>query len=690
MNLYSPTAAETSSFQTMMESLLGVSLIGSAVVILALVIHRAVGRWLSPMVLYVFWLLVIVRFVLFAVPASPVSFLNLLPQTELNDVQPALVVSEVTYGIFDSPGNSLTALNQAAFEAPLDGDTSSTVTLWTIVKLVWLAGMAWLSWRLLTSYLRVRGVVVQSRPAPAELTSMFDRLKQQLGLSPTVRLRITEQLDVPAVAGIVRPTVLMPTWCRQELTERQIEMIFAHELIHIRRHDGLIQLVTHLIAMLHWFNPLVRVAGRCIEASRELSCDDRVIKLLSREHESTANMYGQTILRVAERGIGCMSSDCVFVGGFTGNEDHLIKQRIAMLVRPNSKWKVSVALVAGIFGIVLMLAVGFTSAQSTDKPVQGQAKAVVQDSPQTFAPPRAVKVDPNAIIADEIPAPNQTIKMVAGTKQTLKFEYRIPEISIDSPKIADVSPISPTEFVVSAKKIGSTSIMVMNEQKEFEHVKIRVVKPQQEQKKQNTNGKLVKVETEIIEVSKARLLALGIDYARAGEVKRRVKSMIFVMPKSSLVDQSFKSFLSGLQKNNVAETISQPNIITLDGLTAEVFLGECVPRKIEDPTGKTPTITENVEVGYRLRVTPKINEDLSLNLDITTVHTELAVDSHGQSCIYGNESNSSPKLTSGQTYALLVGGDWRDTDTIFLITPSLVERQAEKQVDGQPKYKLRR
>lgn len=63
-----------------------------------------------------------------------------------------------------------------------------------------------------------------------------------------------------------------------DLTEEEREYVLCHERIHIKRHDMRIKQGAFVILCLHWFNPLVWLAFRCMEADMESSCDEKVLE----------------------------------------------------------------------------------------------------------------------------------------------------------------------------------------------------------------------------------------------------------------------------------------------------------------------------------------------------------------------------------------------------------------------------
>ena len=61
------------------------------------------------------------------------------------------------------------------------------------------------------------------------------------------------------------------------LPESQLELILAHELAHIRRHDYLINVIQTLVETLFFYHPGVWWLSREIRKERENCCDDLVV-----------------------------------------------------------------------------------------------------------------------------------------------------------------------------------------------------------------------------------------------------------------------------------------------------------------------------------------------------------------------------------------------------------------------------
>ena len=93
-----------------------------------------------------------------------------------------------------------------------------------------------------------------------------------------VRLLFSDKQICPMTWGVRNHTILLPSSARQWSDER-CRLVLAHELAHVKRTDGLLQLFVQIVCSVYWFNPLVWYAAHRIRIERERACDDRVLSL---------------------------------------------------------------------------------------------------------------------------------------------------------------------------------------------------------------------------------------------------------------------------------------------------------------------------------------------------------------------------------------------------------------------------
>ena len=143
---------------------------------------------------------------------------------------------------------------------------------------VWLAGVLILSARLFAGWIGARRLARRgSRPASEQWQRSLYRIASTLRLWRPIELLESAAVEVPTVIGWLRPVVLLPIPSLSGLSTQQIEMVLAHELAHIRRHDFIVNLMQSVVETLLFYHPAVWWISQRIRIEREHCCDDMAV-----------------------------------------------------------------------------------------------------------------------------------------------------------------------------------------------------------------------------------------------------------------------------------------------------------------------------------------------------------------------------------------------------------------------------
>ena len=158
----------------------------------------------------------------------------------------------------------------------------------------WMVGASIVFLRLILGSLAIRRLNRHStRIEGSKWNDIVDDLKATFSLKRPVTLRISDQTIPPMTWGIFRPVVLLPATAT-EWTDNRRRLVLAHELAHVKRNDGILQILLQAVCSLYWFNPIVWYASRRLRIERECACDDQVLKL-----GADADVYADHLLQVA-------------------------------------------------------------------------------------------------------------------------------------------------------------------------------------------------------------------------------------------------------------------------------------------------------------------------------------------------------------------------------------------------------
>jgi len=191
----------------------------------------------------------------------------------LDEIAPLTLISKSSGTDATSAAAAVTTIART----PVDG-LRAGVTVDTLLPLlvpVWFVGVALLALRLTSGAWRVHRIHRTALTmAPSRWSAEAQRVADRLGLNRALRIVDAAMVETPTVVGYLRPVVLLPIAAFAALTPEQVEAILAHELAHIRRHDGIVNLLQVLAETLLFYHPAVWWVSSRIRTEREHCCDD--------------------------------------------------------------------------------------------------------------------------------------------------------------------------------------------------------------------------------------------------------------------------------------------------------------------------------------------------------------------------------------------------------------------------------
>lgn len=335
----------------------------SVLVLAVLALRALLGRRLSPAWRVALWVLVVAKLVLPAcIPAGfglggwhlagqPAA----QEQTVLSQDQAvrSTAVDPAKEGNFQA---SAVKGSEALVVAP-----AGTLQSW----LMWLAG-TWLTGGL--ALLLVAGIrqarfmkEVRRRPVATQpgLLKQVSHLRRLAGVRTSIEVRVMPVGTTPAITGVLRPVLLLPENWQAHFDETRLRHVLLHEIFHVRHHDLVWNWIVLALQAVHWFNPLVWLAGARFQADRELRCDAAVLRLLAPQERLD---YGRTLLHIQET----FFAPPAMAGLAPCVRNHpALLQRITMIAQPNRTrpWLQTVFALA--FGIITCYA--FTTARAADE-----------------------------------------------------------------------------------------------------------------------------------------------------------------------------------------------------------------------------------------------------------------------------------------------------------------------------------
>jgi TonB family protein len=223
-----------------------------------------VCKWTQPeQALVRYWAGMVAFLAAVVVPVA--TLMHYLPgATEAHRLPPIAADAMVTSAAIQP---SLAFVVQAAMEPAIP-----------FVVVLWALGVGLLTCRALLGWMGARRLVsLDTQAVSAEVRAIVQALMQRLGVRQAVHVLSSVRVQVPTVVGWIKPVILLPVSVIARLPRAQLEMIIAHELGHIRRHDYLFNLLQLMVETLFFYHPAIRWMSRQLRQEREHCCDDLVV-----------------------------------------------------------------------------------------------------------------------------------------------------------------------------------------------------------------------------------------------------------------------------------------------------------------------------------------------------------------------------------------------------------------------------
>ncbi len=165
----------------------------------------------------------------------------------------------------------------------------------SIIALIWLVIVCFRFRKYYMQYRMLREKLKDNIPIKGELASeVFYRVCKELGIPEgKVSLQRNPLMETPLIVRVYKSQVLLPDW---DYTEKELELIFYHELSHYKNHDLKWRLLILAITILHGFNPFVRPLISIVSFWGECMADVSALEASGNVHN--AKKYFEIIERL--------------------------------------------------------------------------------------------------------------------------------------------------------------------------------------------------------------------------------------------------------------------------------------------------------------------------------------------------------------------------------------------------------
>jgi beta-lactamase regulating signal transducer with metallopeptidase domain len=293
---------------------------------------------------------------------------------------------------------------------PVASGAVATSLMW-----LWMAGSALAFAVIVLDVIRVLRMKRRAEPLSDRERRRLGHLADEVQGCRGTRVCWSEALDSPAALGFGRPVVALPRAQASRLSDEQLRQVVLHELAHVRRRDDWRTLAEHLLTAATWINPATQLACRQAAVSREMACDEWVVR-----HTASPAAYARCLADVA--GLRTRRRRLGLVSAVTGRPGMLHRRVAAVLAFDYRRHAGAIGMAAWTAPVVLCLAAVailqlpemFVVAPRFEGPrlVDGRS-ALVAGTPSAFAP--SVPAGLRTPVPDKRDAALETMAAVASS-----------------------------------------------------------------------------------------------------------------------------------------------------------------------------------------------------------------------------------------------------------------------------------
>jgi bla regulator protein BlaR1 len=336
----------------------------------AVIINVFCRRWISARQMGWLWGFVLLRLLIPEAPTSPCSLQNVLHSVERMRSAAAERATPDPNAVVAVPAPD--ASSAAASPAGVEAVEPSPTLLERILMLlpwIWLAGSSgFLVWTIFCQWRFGRAVKRNAVPANERLSQLWQECRQRAGVRRNLRLSRFDGVRQPAVFGLIRPQLLLPSTI-DPLSDEQLRMVMLHELAHVRRWHIAANWLLVGIQAVQWCNPVYWLAAARFRNLREQSCDAFALQRLEGQ---PAKDYGELLLSLAENRSSAAGWNVMLPASILGFLSSFFRKRaignrikaLRTAGRVRSRWHTAlVALLIGLLGVC-----GLTDAEDPPPP----------------------------------------------------------------------------------------------------------------------------------------------------------------------------------------------------------------------------------------------------------------------------------------------------------------------------------
>lgn len=166
-----------------------------------------------------------------------------------------------------------------------------------LLEVIWICSVVGVFTYRYREYVDLRFICFFNKPIKdRRIWELAEKRKKQLGIHQKYMLFYNEEITSPGIIYRKGYQILLPTY---ELTMRELDTVFLHEMMHLKHGDVVTKDLAFVVNALFAFNPLTHQLREHIQKWAEVSCDWACNQ--AKDEEVSRREYFNSILRLKLR-----------------------------------------------------------------------------------------------------------------------------------------------------------------------------------------------------------------------------------------------------------------------------------------------------------------------------------------------------------------------------------------------------
>lgn len=449
---------------------------GAIVGIVILLVKSILKNKLSAKWHYLIWMILIVKLILPFGPESKISIFNILPNetstqnfiintgtqvntsnTELNYENADKELNKNVNNNFSNQSNSQEILNgnNSYTENTNNNVNNKASNIFKFIPYIWaIVSINILAFSIIVyTILNIRLSKNNIQPSD-KLKEIFTIAKGKIKTGHKVKIVINKYISTPALSGVLKPKILLPT-NMTNLSDKELEYVFLHELSHYKRKDIFINYILLVLQAIHWFNPVIWYLLKKVREDIEFATDEKVLKILE---EKEYKDYAKSILSVLEK-----VNASLFYPRLVSmaNDKKKVEKRIRIIKDMKfTKKKQLMFTIVGIIVVLIIAPIVFTNSkkENNDKNKEIESTNIDLNKLQTYYVDLVSKINTEENLSKE------QLKEIITNINMVEQDGYIPTMFDD---VVPYNDLRSVEFRDGKQRISATYSYVNNKAKDL-------------------------------------------------------------------------------------------------------------------------------------------------------------------------------------------------------------------------------